>query len=281
MANAIIFNSTTVIMRKIITLFLIALVFLGGCSTQSTSSEVIPTPVANPKLVPELTPAPITNPETVSVPALMPSPTESKFDQSLTDILPSQPESRGDIPQFVELTRKARESKNVEICNSLPTPKPQQFFFGDYYMSAPSLNQWRIFCTALVNEDSTLCQSIDRSSHPNLQQECQLVLEKVLSQKNESYTFCYEQFGSLYTSSDEVRNCFLKYKLDNAPEFYRDLFACLQQSEEPAAQVGSKRGECLYTLANSSKKSKVCDLIEISYPAYKYSVPNCKAELFK
>lgn len=208
-----------------------------------------------------------------------PSSAESKFDQSLTDILPSQPESRGDIPKFVELISKARESKDVAVCNSLPTPKPQQFFFDDYYMNAPSLNQWKMFCTALVNENPILCQSIDRFSHPNLQQECQIVLEEVLSQKDNSYTFCYEQFGSLYTSSDEVGNCFLKYKLDNAPVFYRDLFACLQQSDEPTSQAGSKRGECLYTLANSSKESKVCDLIEIQYPVYKYSVPNCKSEL--
>lgn len=206
----------------------------------------------------------------------------------LTDILPSDPELRseipqfqGDIPQFIKLIRKARESKDVRVCNSLPTPKPQNFFFGDYSMNAPSLNQWKTFCTALVNENPTLCQNIDRFSHPNLQLECQLVLKKVLSQKDNSYTFCYEQFGSLYTSSDEVRNCFLKYKLDNALEFYRNLFACLQQSDEPDAQVGSKRGECLYALANSSKQSKVCDLIEIQYPAYKYSVPNCKSELSK
>ena len=205
----------------------------------------------------------------------------SKFNQSLTDILPVQPESRGDIPQFVELLRKAQALKDVGVCNSLPTPKPQQFFFDDYYMSAPSLNQWQMFCTALVNENPTLCQSINGFSHPNLQQECQSVLEKVLSQKNNSYTFCYEQFGSLYTSSDEVRNCFLKYKLDNAPEFHRNLFTCLQKSDEPVANTGSKRGECLYDLAKISKQSKICDLIEIPYSAYKYSVSNCKSELSK
>ena len=209
------------------------------------------------------------------------SSSSSNFNQSLRDILPSQPESKGDIPQFVELLRNALASKDIGVCNSLPTPQPQQFFFGDYYMNAPSLNQWKMFCTALVNENPTLCQSIDPFSHPNLQQECQLVLEKVLSQKDNSYTFCYEQFGSLYTSSDEVRNCFLKYKLDNAPEFYRNLFVCLQQSDEPVDQGGSKRGECLYNLAIASKQSKVCDLIEIQYPAYKYSVPNCKSELSK
>lgn len=204
-----------------------------------------------------------------------------KYSQSLTDILPSQPESRGDIPQIVELLRKAWDSKDIGVCNSLPTPQSQRFFFDDYYMNAPSLNEWKMFCTALVNGNPTLCQSINRFSHPNLQQECQLVLEKILSPKDNSYTFCYEQFGSLYTSSDEVRNCFLKYKFDSAPEFYRNLFACLQQSDEPAAQIGSERDKCLYNLAKTSKQSKVCDLIEIPYSAYKYSVPNCKAELLK
>lgn len=206
---------------------------------------------------------------------------DSKYNQSLTDILPSQPESRGDIPKFVELIRKAYKSKDISICNSLTTPQAQRFFFDDYYMNAPSLNEWKMFCTALVNEDPALCQSINKNSHPNLQQECQLMLEKNLSQKNNSYTFCYKQFGDLYTSSDEVRNCFLKYKLDNASEFYRELFNCLQQSNEPVAQVGSKRGKCLYELAKISKEGKVCNLIEITYPAYKYSIPNCKSELLK
>ncbi len=207
--------------------------------------------------------------------------TQPNFDQSLMDILPGQPDSRGDIPQFVELLRKARDSKDVGICNSLPTPQPQRFFFGDYFENAPSLNQWKTFCTALVKEDMVLCNSIDRFSHPNLQAECQQVLEKVLSPKNNSYTFCYEQLGGLYTSSDGVRNCLSKYKLDSAPEFYRNLFACLQQSNEIVAQIGSKRDECLYDLAKTSKQTKVCDIIQIPYSTWKYSVPNCKSELSK
>lgn len=203
--------------------------------------------------------------------------TDFKLNQSLSDILPSQPESRGDLPLFVELLRKARASVDVGVCDSLPIPLKQEFFFDDYSVNAPSLSEWKTFCIALVNENPTLCQSINPFSHPNLQQECQLVLEKILSQKNNSYTFCYEQFGSLYTSSDEVRNCFLKYKLDNATEFYRNLFTCLQQSDEPPGH--SKRGECLYNLAITTKQSKVCGLIEIPYPAYTYSVPNCKSAL--
>ncbi len=205
----------------------------------------------------------------------------SSLDQSLVDILPIQPESSGDIPQFVGLLRNVLISKDIGICNSLPIPQSQKFFFGDYSMNAPTSNQWKMYCMALVNENPALCQSIDSSSHPNLQQECQHVIEKILSPKDNSYTFCYEQFGSLYISSDEVRNCYLKYKLDNAPEFYRNLFACLQQSDEPVNQTGSKRGECLYSLAKVSQQSKVCNLIEIPYPAYKYSVSNCIFELSK
>lgn len=199
--------------------------------------------------------------------------------ESPSDILPIQPESRGDIPDFVNFLQRAQKEKNAEICNSLPEPQSQKFFFGDYYINSPSLKGWKLYCMALVNENPALCQDIDATSHPNLRQECKAALEKIIFQKNDSYAFCYEKFGSLYTSSDEVKNCFLKYKLDAAPEFYRSLFSCLQQSNEPISQIGSKRSECLYDLAKISKQDKLCNLIKIPYPAFKFSTPNCKSEL--
>lgn len=97
------------------------------------------------------------------------------------DILPIQPETRGDIPQFVELLRDAYVKKDIGICNSLPIPKPQRFSFDDYEMSAPSLNQWKGYCVALVNKNAVLCDNIDRFSHPNLQEECQYALKKSYS----------------------------------------------------------------------------------------------------
>lgn len=200
----------------------------------------------------------------------------TKLDNSLTDILPVEPEGKGDIPDFVAKLRQAKGTKDISICNSLPDPQHQDFFFGDYSLSSPPRSEWVGYCTALVKNDPVLCKSITGYSHPNLQEDCLEILEKE-AQRNADYTFCYNKFGSLYTSSDELRNCFLVYKkqLASAPAFYQSLNVCLQKSQAPANSIGSKRDGCLFSLALSSKNQKVCNIIDTPYSAYKYGRPNC------
>jgi|JI6StandDraft_1071083.scaffolds.fasta_scaffold19988_4 hypothetical protein len=200
----------------------------------------------------------------------------TKYDDSLSDILPIQPESKGDIPQFVAKLRQAKSSKDTSICNSLPTPQQQDFFFDDYSLSSPSRSEWVNYCTALVKNDPVICKSIQGYGHPNLQQACLTVLEKEV-QKNTDYTYCYEKFGTFYTSSDELSACFQKYQgqLATAPDIYRNLNTCLKKSSEPANYIGSERDKCLYELAVSSKQVKICNIIDTEYAAYKYGRPNC------
>lgn len=203
---------------------------------------------------------------------------KSTSDNALKDILPIQPASNGDIPVFVELLRKAQESKDISLCDSLPEPQEQLFDFDDYVLPPPNRIAWINYCQALVTEDPSLCLT-KTHGHPNLSQECHYVLEKILMQKNNSYAFCYEQFGSLYTSSDEVRNCLLKFDLTNAPEFYQKLEACMKLSDDPVYSEGPERDICLYDLALESGKEKVCDIIQNPYSSHTYSVPNCLDEL--
>lgn len=100
------------------------------------------------------------------------------YDESLSDILPTQPVSMGDIPQFVEKLRQARNSRDTSICDSLPKPQQQDFFFDDFSLSSPTGREWATYCKALVKNDPVICKSIQGYGHPNLQRACLTVLEK-------------------------------------------------------------------------------------------------------
>ena len=144
-----------------------------------------------------------------------------------SDILPITYETSGDIPKFVKLLKKARDKGDTNICNSLPVPKEQQFFFDDYYIGAPSQEQWKGYCLALATKDPNYCNQIETHSHPNLQQACKWVLAEILEGGDGSYKFCYEQYPTIYSSADEVRNCLIEYDLSSASDFYKDLLKCV------------------------------------------------------
>ena len=178
-------------------------------------------------------------------------------------------DNTGNASQIVESILDAYLSKDIKTCDNLPTTKNQ----------SPSNSDWKNYCKALIEIEPSLCKSISDNTSMSLERKCLENLEKIMLQTENSYELCYEQYGTFYLSTDQVRNCFLTKDLSNAPEFYKELDVCVNISNEPTAGVGSERGKCLFELAIKSQQPKVCNMIGNPYTAFTYSTPNCHEEI--
>lgn len=202
---------------------------------------------------------------------------------AVREILPIQLVTSGEIPQFAALLKQARDAKDTTVCDSLPTPQPQSFFFDDYTVDAPSITEWKIYCRALVSGTPALCSTIESHIHPNLQEECQYVLENALFSNNGSNDYCMENLGSIFHNDDDVRNCLLNHHLENSTAFNRSLYGCLAIYDDlidyprPGSKLTSEHRKCLYDLAVTEKNPKICLLIkDVAPPGYTYTRQNCK-----
>lgn len=100
-----------------------------------------------------------------------------ELDPNQKDILPNLPTTRAGIPQFVELLREAKEIQDISICQTLPEPLQKRYRVSDYMENAPTLEHWKNYCEALVNDDSSICEKIPQRTftNPNLNYECKSI----------------------------------------------------------------------------------------------------------
>jgi hypothetical protein len=214
--------------------------------------------------------------------SVQPGYTAMKHDASLNDILPVQPEGSGDIPKLVGILREALKTKNKSICDSIPEPQVQKYWFDDYSDYAPSQKQWKMYCLALVTENPKSCDQIG-GAYPNLGEECQVVLEMKMKQKNNNPSFCFTQYQNLYSSADEVANCYSEYYYKNVEMslFDTELYACFRAKTTLVDSIGSEQDKCLYELAVKTNQKKICDLIRTPYYTYQFSGNNCRGKLWE
>jgi hypothetical protein len=172
-------------------------------------------------------------------------------------------DNTGNASQIVESILDAYLSKDIETCDNLPDSENQ----------SPTNSDWKNYCKALIESEPSLCNSISKNTSMSLERKCLENLEKILISNENSYEMCYEQFGTFYTSGDEIRNCFLKFDLTEAPEFYQKLNACVKLNYD------SGRSKCLFELALESDEKKVCTILRNQYPVATYGIPNCLAYL--
>jgi hypothetical protein len=83
------------------------------------------------------------------------------------------PVEQAGIPDFAQKLADAYCNPSPQACEQLHTPQPYTFDEGDYTIPAPARSQWFGYCQALVADDPSLCEHIDRESEPNLQQSCE------------------------------------------------------------------------------------------------------------
>jgi hypothetical protein len=147
-------------MRKVKWSVVIGLLFMNltGCHFLADDPEI---PPASTSVIPQET-----------------GKSDGNMTDDIRDILPVQPVTSEDILSIIDHMRMAMISGDPEKCDSLPEPDHQVFNFGDYSLAAPSRAEWVAYCIALANNDPELCGKINDNTHPNLRQECTVVMER-------------------------------------------------------------------------------------------------------
>ncbi|WP_048097449.1 hypothetical protein [Candidatus Nitrosopumilus salaria] len=98
-----------------------------------------------------------------------------ELDPNQKDILPILPTTRAGIPEYVELLREAKETKDISICQTLPDPQKRYNVF-DYVENTPTKEQWIVYCKTLVNDNPSQCDTIPiEHTNPKLHYECKSV----------------------------------------------------------------------------------------------------------
>ncbi len=185
------------------------------------------------------------------------------------------PINSGDIPSFAAKLMEAYDRSDSKICDGLLEPVKQVFDHGDYSTSSPTRPQWVSYCLVLAQRDYKLCSGLKA-----FRSDCEYFFQSRVEQNNRSPQFCYEQYGKIYSSNDQLYHCLWTWKIhrfgyrevdeimetSNSIEpftlFELALLKCLEKDHAFIQNQGKEAADrCFFELAKNQGDSKLCGLI--------------------